>query len=161
MYIASHVFPLDGMIGYRGSNTHNDENSQQQSSTPSWDSSIHTLYEVDVTQFIGEEAAHYEVQLMVFSSTSMTEDNIVRMACTDIIKDTDNKYIVATMSNLNDPPVHNFDRRIYRCFAIRETDNHVICACGHIPPISVHGDNTTQLDPRDAVLSSLDNNNTV
>ena len=148
MYIANHVFPLDGTIGYRGSNNHNDEYSgmQQQRSNPDWDSSNHTLYEVDVAQYIDGEEAHYEVQLMIFSSTSMTAEDIVRMACNDIIKDTDNKYKAETMSSLNDPPVHDFDRRLYGCLTMREmgnhTGNHFVCACGDMPPISVYGDNT-------------------
>ena len=146
------------MIGYRGTNSQNEENrntQHQQHSSPSWDSSNPILYEVDVTQYIDSEAAHYEVQLMIFSTTSMTEDEVVRMACVDIVRDTDNKYIVATMSSLGDPNSHIFDRRTYRCLAIRETDNYVVCTREQIPVIRVYGDNVTENDSQGRVLGSF------
>ena len=155
MYIAHHVFPFYGMIGYRGQNEDNSI-TQQQNSSPSWDSSNQSLYEVAVTQFIGNEAAHYEVQLMVFSTTSMTEDEVVRMACVDIIRDSDNKYIVATLSSLDDPDSHSFDARMYRCLAIRLTDNYLVCTREQLPPVRVYDDNVTDNDSQGSVLGSLD-----
>ena len=134
MFIAHHVYPYNGMLRY---NNNNDEN-KHNIYNPTWNSSNQTSYEVDVTQFIGIETTHYEVRLTVFNCIPMTEDEIVKLACTNIIRDTDNKYIeVTAYSNSNKSPYHHFDKRIYRCCASREIDNHNICVCGHLPSISV------------------------
>ena len=137
MYIVKHIYPFNGVFEYNKTNNENENNL----TASNWDASNPITYEIDVAQFIGGEVAHYEVQLKVFSSDTMTEDEIVRLACVNIIRDTDNRYIMGTVACSNDPPspsfVHSFDVRIYRCTAFREVDNHVICACGHLPPVDI------------------------
>lgn len=165
MYIAQYIYPPDdNYFRYRGVENQNNENSgnQRPSSPLSWDTSNHVWYKVNVTRYYGDAISEYLVQLMVFSSTSMTEEEIVRMACRDITRNVDGKFIDASVATIlahwQSRP-RRFGTRIYSCFAIRETDNRVISTVDELPPIHApYANNTIQDDPRDSVLNSLDSN---
>ena len=166
MYIAHHIYPYEHDVVYRGTNNQNEENSETQQQASSryqrarreLDGEGSKWYEIDVTQHYGGEESHYGLHLIVFSSTSMTEAEIVRMACVHIIIDVDGRYINAALNSLSDSNRHNFDKRAYECFAIRLADNDTAFMRSELPPICVYDDNTTQDDPRESVLNSLDNN---
>lgn len=150
MYIARHIFPFNATVVDGNDTTHGEENLnlQQQSCVSTWDSSSSRLYDVDVTQVTGGEAVHYEIELTIFSSTSMTEDEIVHMACVSLITDTDNRYVAETISRSNGAIACDFDVRTYMCLATRCTDNHTTYAIGQMPAVSAYGENNSRSDPR-------------
>lgn len=143
MFIASHVCPFSGIIEYKKRNDENEENN----STLTWDSSSPVAYKVFVGQLTRGEFNQYQLKLMVFRNNSMTEDETVRLACVDISRNIDDRYIIGTVSSLNDPPIHSFEARIYSSCALREIDNHIVYAREHLPPIDIYRDENEQDNP--------------
>lgn len=146
MFIAHHINPFNGIVRY---NTNNDENIENPLH-PTWNLSNSISYKVDVTQFIKREATHYAVWLTVFSCIAMKEEEIVKLACNNIIRDTDKKYIeLAVYSSSNESPHHHFDKRLYKCCASREVNNHTVRVCEHLPAVSVEVFPRREGSPRD------------
>ena len=94
------------------------------------------IHDVQLTQYVSGCEVFYDLELKIFGDNISTEEEILREACSNIIKDADNRLQQERLKAHDQHPIcFRLGMRMYRCLTKRQSDDQIFCVMGDFPPI--------------------------